>query len=93
MMGTAKRYQLSVELSDDATQSTVLELTSDHPFPSIQRGDFLQLDNLPNSGRVIQVENVAHYIQRVTPPPDAEYLFTTAVFGTIFRPSKPEEGK
>ena len=87
-MGTVKRYQLSVELSDDASQSTVLELTSEHPFPSIHRGDFLQLDNLPNYGRVIQVENIAHYIKEVKPPPYAEYLFVTAVFGTIFRSDK-----
>jgi hypothetical protein len=92
-MGTVQRYQLSVELSDNATQSTILELTSDHPFPSIHRGDFLQLDDLPKARQVIQVENVAHYIQRVKPPPRAEYLFTTAVFGTVFRSNTPEERK
>jgi hypothetical protein len=88
-MGTVQRYQLSVELSDDATQTTIIELTSDHPFPSIHRGDFLQLDDLPETRRVIQVENVAHYIRRVKPTPNAEYLFTTAVFGTIFRSNNP----
>jgi hypothetical protein len=89
-MGTVQRYELSVELSDDATH--VLELTSDHPFPSIHRGDFVQLDDLPKGRRIIQVENVAHYIQQVKSLPNAEYVFTTAVFGTIFR-SNPEERK